>query len=189
MDLAERIEQTRFLGREFLVWLWFKSELHEANFRRPDGSAMELWLDSQLSLRSVHEPTEQIAFKGVAPSGRVEAKFALQKHWMPVKARVCVTIDAQDFAFVMDADSLAKTAIKLPVLTAKESDERFYERMHLLEVLDTVVEEQFREFLDLRLTNLWEAELVPAVTAWSQGEEALSPQAYRGLLGRAQRAS
>lgn len=189
MDLVERIEQTRFLGREFLVWLWYKSELHEATLRRPDGSAMELWLDSQLALRSVHEPSEQVAFKGVAPSGRVEAKFALQKHWVPVKARVCVSIDAQDFAFVMDADSLAKTAIKLPVLTAKDSDERFYERMHLLEVLDTVVEEQFREFLVVRLTGLWDAEMIPAIAAWSRGEESLSLQAYRGLVGRAQRSS
>lgn len=187
MDLVERIEQTRFLGREFMVWLWYKSELHEATLKRPDGTAMELWFDSQLSLRSVHEPTEQVVFKGVAPSGRVEPKFALQQHWIPVKARVCVSVDTQDFAFVLEADSLAKTAIKLPVLTAKESDERFYERMHLLEVLDTVVEEQFREFLDIRMTRLWDAELIPAIINWSEGKASLSPQAYRGLVQRARR--
>ena len=95
MDLVERVENTRFLGREFLVWLWFKSELHEAEFSRADGSPFELWLDSQLGMRYMYEPTERIAFKGVAPAARVEAKLALRHGWLPVKARICVNGSVQ----------------------------------------------------------------------------------------------
>ena len=184
MDLLERVENTRFLGREFLVWLWFKSELHEAEFSRADGSPFELWLDSQLGMRYMYEPTERIAFKGVAPAARVEAKLALQHGWLPVKARVCVTLDSQDFSFVFEADSLAKTGVKLPMLTANDSDERFFERMHLLEVLDGIVDEQYTEFLQLRRSVVWDAELAQATVAWTRGEPTLSEKAYRGMVQR-----
>lgn len=184
MDLVERVENTRFLGREFVVWLWFKSELHEAEFSRADGTPFELWLDSQLGMRYMYEPTERIAFKGVAPAARVEAKLALQHGWLPVKTRVCVTLDAQDFSFVLEADALAKTAVKLPMLTAAESDERFFERMHLLELLDDIVDEQYAEFLQLRRSSIWTAELAPAMVAWTRGEPTLSEKAYRGMLQR-----
>jgi hypothetical protein len=187
MDLVERVENTRYLGREFVVWLWYKSELLEATFVRPNGDAMELWFDSQLAMRSVHEPTEQVAFKGVAPAGRVEAKIALQHAWVPVKVRVCITAEAKDFAFVLESDSLAKTTVKLPALIAEDSDERFFERMHLLELVDELVQEQYAEFLQLRQSKLWDAELVPAMIAWTLGEEQLSAKAYRGLVQRASR--
>lgn len=187
MDLVERVENTRYLGREFVIWLWYKSELLEASFSRPNGDAMELWFDSQLAMRSVHEPTEQVAFKGVAPAGRVEAKIALQHAWVPVKVRVCITAEAKDFAFVLEADTLAKTTVKLPALIAEDSDERFFERMHLLELVDTLVQEQFSEFLQLRQSKLWDTELVPALVGWTLGEERLSAKAYKGLVQRASR--
>jgi hypothetical protein len=184
MDLVERVENTRFLGREFLVWLWFKSELHEAEFSRPDGSPFELWLDSQLGMRFMYEPTERIAFKGVAPAARVEAKLALQRGWLPVKARICVTLDTKDFSFVFEADALAKTAVKLPMLTESDSDERFFERMHLLELLDELLNEQYSEFLQLRRSVVWDPELAPAIVAWTRGEPTLSEKAYRGMVQR-----
>jgi hypothetical protein len=187
MDLVERIENTRYLGREFVVWLWYKSELLEATFTRPSGDVLELWFDSQLAMRSVYEPTEQVAFKGVAPAGRVEAKIALQHAWLPVKVRVCITADAKDFAFVLESDTLAKTTVKLPALIAEDSDERFFERMQLLELVDVLVQEQYAEFLHLRQSKLWDAELVPAMIAWTLGEERLSAKAYKGLVQRASR--
>lgn len=187
MDLLERVENTRFLGREFLIWLWFKSELHEAEFSRPDGTPFELWLDSQLGMRFMYEPTERIAFKGVAPAARVEAKLALQRGWLPVKARVCLTLDAKDFSFVFEADALAKTAVKLPMLTESDSDERFFERMHLLEVVDTLMDEQYSEFLQLRRSVVWDAELTSAIVAWTRGEPTLSEKAYRGMVQRSAR--
>lgn len=188
MDLVERIENTRFLGREFLVWLWFKSELCEAEFSRGDGTPFELWLDSQLSMRFMYEPTERVAFKGVAPAARVEAKLALRHGWLPVKSRVCITLDAKDFSFVLEADALAKTGVKLPMLTENDSDERFFERMHLLEVLDGIMDEQYSEFLSLRRSSLWDAELAPGIIAWTRGEPTLSEKAYRGMVQRSAKA-
>lgn len=189
MDLVDQIETTRFLGREFLLWLWFKSELYETQFQRPDGDTLELWLDSQLTLQSASDNGERAVLKGVAPSGTQEAKVALQHGKLPIRARISAVVGTSAFAFSFDADSFALTLIKLPEVTTKDTDEKLFERLSLLQMLDEVVLEQYQEFLTLRLSELWEGEFVPAILAWSCGEPSLSPRAYRGMLQRAGRAT
>ncbi len=185
MDLVERIETTRFVGVEFLTWLWFKTELFEGTLQAADRSSLELWLDAQLLMQSVSDRNERTQFKGIAPSGTREAKLALLSGKVPLRARICLTHDEQDYSFVFDALSLSMGTVKLPTVLVKEEDEGFFERMRLLEHLDDLWQEQYREFLTLRLSSLWEAELVPALLAWANGKEALSERAYRGLLQRA----
>jgi len=48
----DTIENTRFLGPEFLVWMWFKSELFGSELELDGYGQIELWLDSQLVLES-----------------------------------------------------------------------------------------------------------------------------------------
>jgi hypothetical protein len=187
MDLVDRIETTRFLGHEFLVWLWFKTEIHEATLKRADGSGLEIWLDSQLVLQSVSDRGERTTMKGVAPSGTVEAKVALENGKVPVRAKVSVSVENKDFSFVFDAPSFGFTSVKLPEVTEKDTDERFAERMVLLALLDDVIREQYLEFLLIRLSTLWDAELLPAIVRWTRSEETLSARAYRGLVQRAER--
>lgn len=184
-DLVERVETTRFVGREFLVWLWFKSELFEGEFKRADGSLLVVWLDSQLVLQSATDAQERIQFNGVAPTATQEAKLALRFDKLPVRARICVTKDTQDFSFIYEGETFSFASVKLPALLTQPSDEQFLERMSLLELLDDLFSEMWLEFLGLRLSPLWDKEFVPAVQRWAQGNPSLSQQGYRGLLKRA----
>lgn len=182
MDLVERIETTRFLGTEFLTWLWFESELLEGNLERPDGSALELWLDSQLLLAAPNDKTERTALVGIAPSGGREAKLALLSGKAPQRARLCITHDQKEFSLAFDAATFSMGSVNLPALLVEDQVEAFVERMHLLELLDELWSELYRRFLVLRLSKAWEAELLPALRGWAQGEEPLSARSYRALL-------
>jgi hypothetical protein len=188
MDLVERIETTRFVGVEFLAWLWFKTELFEGTLQAADKSALELWLDAQLMLQSVSDKNERTLLRGLAPSATREAKLALLSGKVPLRARVCLRHEEQDFSFVFDAVSFSMGSIKLPVVLIQEEDEGFFERMRLLEHLDDLWRELYAEFLSLRLSELWESDLVPALRAWAEGKESLSTRAYRGVLQRASKA-
>jgi hypothetical protein len=125
--------------------------------------------------------------KGVAPSGSVEAKVALENGKIPIRARISVSVENKDFAFVFDAPTFGFTAVKLPEVTDKDTDERFTERMSLLALLDDVILEQYAEFLSLRMSAFWDAEFLPAVVSWTRGEETLSGRAYKGLIQRAEK--
>ncbi|MFC1641414.1 hypothetical protein ACFL5O_01810 [Myxococcota bacterium] len=187
MDLVDRIETTRFLGPEFLTWLWHKVELFEGGFELGSLGAAELWFDTQVVLAAWKDYSEQVALRGAAPSSSPEAAEALRQGKVPVKARLRLTVGGEEYVLVFDARTFAISGIKLPEILTENSEERFLERMRLLEQLDQAIGELFDEFLCLRLSSLWESELAVAIRDWVRGKESLTTRAYQGLLRRAQK--
>lgn len=183
-DLVERIETTRFAGSEFLVWLWFKAELFEGEFTLPSGAPLQLWLDSQLLLRSASDGQERIQFTGVAPSASEEAKLALRFDKHPIRARVSLRVEQFEYSLVFDADTFSFGSVKIPALLTEDGDDAFQERIALLDRLDAVWNSLYEEFLALRLAKAWEQEFVPAVGAWARGVPKLTATGYRAMLKR-----
>ena len=68
MDLVDLIETRRFLGSEFLMWLWFKSECFDNLFDTQNHGTVELWIDDKLTLEASLAETERNDFKGGAPA-------------------------------------------------------------------------------------------------------------------------
>ena len=50
MQLLEKVKKTEFLGREFLVWLWFKIETGEGLFKINKKSPAELLFEGKHGL-------------------------------------------------------------------------------------------------------------------------------------------
>ncbi len=191
MDLARLIEGRRFLGREFLVFLWFDSELFEGRLEVPGMGVAELMLENQITL--VQEK-EESRLKGAMPAGSPEAREALRQGKLPTAARMRVTLGELSFAFVFSADTLSISAVKIPQVVKQESDEQFYERMYLVEELEAMLAALYAEFLALRLSPVWTTQLVPAIRAWVHDEPTIDADVYRALrrkltpIGKAKKA-
>lgn len=177
MNLADLIEKRRFVGREFLLWLWFESELREGRFDVEGFGACELFLEGQITLT---QEKEQCRLKGAAPSADPEAHQALRQGKMPTQARLRLTRGELAYAFLFSADTLALSGVKIPAEVNDETDERFYERMYLLEDLEALLASLYGQFLGLRLCTAWETTVVPAMRAWIRGE-AVDAAALRRL--------
>ncbi len=186
MDLLDRIESKRFLGREFLVWLWWKSELTDGHMTIKGFDSCDVWLDGQLTLETRAQEVEQSTLKGAAPSATPEAREALRQGKMPTKARICITHGEQQYACVFGAETFGLSGVKIPALLQEAEDDQFYERMYLLEVLEEILGELYKEFLSLRLSPLWETDLIPAMRAWIQDDQILTPDSYLNLLAQVQ---
>ena len=79
MQLIDRVRKSEYLGREFLLWLWWKSETQNGRFDVGDETA-ELWFDRRIILESESdEGTEKIVCSGDNPHLR-EARFALTEN-------------------------------------------------------------------------------------------------------------
>lgn len=184
-SLAESIETRKFLGREFLVWLWFESELFEQKFSIEGFGECELWLEKSLTLEALTEAgKEKATLAGVAPSGGPEAREALRQGKMPIKAKIAIRRDEQDFALSLDADSLSLSGVKIPTLLKGEGDDPFYERMTFIEELEGALEALYREFLLVRLRETWEKNVAPAIRGWMNDEETPAVVRYRASRGR-----
>jgi hypothetical protein len=171
MDLADRIESTRFLGREFLVWLWYESEKNESVLALPEGESCALWLEEQLTL-VVHGLLEKAEsrLKGSTPSLSPEAKEALRQGKLPTKAKIRVDRGPQSWSFLFDADTLSIASVSIPALITEDGDERFYERMQLVEELEGMLGGLYERFLRLRTSAGWEKDAVPALREWVRAD-------------------
>lgn len=198
MDLHERIEKKRFFGREFLLWLWFESELLEATTQTKSGE-IGLWIEKQLTLSVEKEKT---AIRGTLPAKAREAKESLLLGKMPEAAGFHYVRGEREGYFVLKGETLALSAVSLPVVLVEDEEpigldapppprakkkrersveaeleqaevmaqESFFERMHLLRELEEVVEELFSTFLVLRLDPQNRRFVTTAMEKWARGE-------------------
>ena len=182
MDLLDRMEKSAFLGREWLVWLWFKSELFQGPFALADHGQVEVWLETQLTLEAEAQSLEKSALRGPAPSVAPEAHEGLRQGKLPTGAGIGIRQGEQTFACSFKADAFSLSAVRLPTLVQEQTDEKFYERMFLLEQLESMLEALFDEFLELRLSKRWESDLLPAIRAWVAGSPSMDSRDYEQLL-------
>ena len=183
MDLLDVIESGRFVGREFLVWLWFESEVLDGRFELPgpDGGSFDLWFESQLTLEAQRSEKEKSRLVGAAPSMTSEAHEALRRGKLPTKARIRIERGEQPYGFVLDAETLALSGVTLPTLMKDDDEERFYERMYLLEQLESMIDMLYSTFLTLRLDATWDDQVLPVIQDWIQDPEQVPVAKYRKI--------
>jgi hypothetical protein len=208
MEPFERVELRRFVGREFLLWLWFESELLEATLTTRKHGSFGLWLEGRLVLSAGQEIT---AIKGTLPGQHREAKEGLLRGKLPDLASLHLAWAGHDATLTLKAETLAVAGLKLPrkepdapktgegvtepprrprrtstpaTFAADEAHEDFYERTAMTQEIEGILEALYRDFLALRLGPAWSELVVPALHAWSRGEE-LDAEAYGAARARA----
>jgi len=182
--LIERIETTRFLGSEFLLWIWLYGALIEDSISLGKQDDWSMWIDGALSLESVHDPAEKVSVRGAAPAASNEAREAVKNYKFPARARVILRQDERDFKFVLNASRFSFSAGDIPAVLTQE-DDGLLERLHLLEELLALVDRLFAAFLQLRLSNFWQDAWEPAIAAWT--DEARTPPTLLQALNKSVR--
>ena len=178
MDLLDLIETKRFLGAEFLMWLWYKSECYDSLLETSAHGTLELWFDDKLTLEASLAETERNDFKGGAPAHSAEAKTALRHGKRVSKAKLGIIKEGREWSLSIKAESLDVSGVKIPALLSREEEEQFYERMYLLEELEAILEHLYAEFLTIRLDAVWHDTVVGAMRAWVRSDEPCTMEHY-----------
>lgn len=117
IDLSDRIELRRFVGRELLLWLWLESELFDATLSTKEHGDFALWVEGRLVLDSGQEST---VIKGGTPGNHREAKESLLRGKSPSRAGLHLTFGDHDCALTLRGDTLAIAGLAPP---RREKDE------------------------------------------------------------------
>ena len=178
MDLVDLINSRRFLGSEFLMWLWYKAECFDGLFEVPGHDRVEVAWDDRLTLEAYLAETERNMFRGGAPAYSPEAKTALREGKRVQRGKLRVVKEGREWNFNIKAESLDVTSMKIPSLLTRDEDEQFYERMHLVEEIEDILEKLYEEFLEIRLSTAWDEVMLPAMRDWIESDSLMSPDDY-----------
>ena len=167
MQLIERAANYEFLGREFLVWLWFRSDTREGRFSLGEADIAELWFDGRIVLQKESE-SEKVTCTGESSHPR-EARFALAENKTITEAMLRLVIGEDEWTFVLDSTWLNFRSFKTPrVAQDKDQDSEglFYEKLHLIERALSAMETIYGSFIKVRLSPKWAETELPALQEW-----------------------
>jgi recombination associated protein RdgC len=173
MDFLDILNQKAFLGREFLTWLWFKSLQQGGAVRAGKGKTVEIIFLDRMTLDLSDEDSPQtVSIKGEL-SGLREGLAALKEGKKIEEARISVRVGEEAFTTALKATWFAYGSFKVPpVLPASQSESEedaeaaFLEKVYLIEEGVSAIDALFERFMDLRLSENWEREEVPAIKEW-----------------------
>ena len=172
MPLSETVRKSEFLGREFLLWLWFKSETHEGRFDLGETGQVELWIDHRVVLQTAREDgVEKVVCSGENPHLR-EARFALKQGKEVTEAMVSLTIGDHAWSFILDSTWMNFKSFRTPrVIQDKGGDPEglFYEKIYLVEQAIDVMDAIYSQFVKIRLSPGWKTRELPSLLEWIRG--------------------
>ena len=174
MQLLEKVRETEFMGREFLLWLWFRAETDRGVFNIVEKGTAEVWFDGKITLQSENERgVETITCAGEASNMR-EARFALGEDKGIIQATIKLLIGDNQCSFVLDSAWLNFRTFKTPKIVQdreEDPDGIFYEKMFFIEEAVSAMDEIYSSFIKLRLSPEWAAQEHPALVKWiSEGK-------------------
>jgi len=160
-----------FLGREFLTWLWFKSEERNGRIAVPGRDDVEVHFLRRVVLESgAGEYSETVVCQGLHADLR-EGKAALREGKRVREARIELKRDTHDWEFTFKADPFQFQSMRLPASAGKdedasERDGRILERIYMIEGAMKTMDELFDFFLKRRLSPQWISEEIPRLKKW-----------------------
>ncbi|MCK9196519.1 MAG: recombination-associated protein RdgC [Syntrophales bacterium] len=152
-------------GREFLTWLWFKSEERNGRIAMEGREEVGLVFVRRLILESGEgDYAESVVCQG-QHALMLEGKEALRQGKKIREARLSLEIDSMEWEFTFKADLFQFQSMKLPApseefdeKSALEEEGRLLERIFLVERAIETMDQLFAFFMRLRLSEGWPAE-------------------------------
>jgi hypothetical protein len=160
----------QFLGREFLLWLWWRSEEDFAVADLPHYGTVDFWIDDHIQFRTPGDDPQVNDIRGGAPATTIEARTALASGKTVESARIGLRIKEREYSFSLKGEGLELTGVKVPSDVADGIDDRLFERMLLVEELGGIVDTFFYRFLEQRVADTWRSKQVPAIRDWVAGK-------------------
>jgi hypothetical protein len=170
LDVAVAYNRFKFLGDEFLTWLWFVIEQDPAIFKGIDPDLTSFEIGNRIVLeKRKKEFVERITIKGENANFE-EGMLALNKGALVAELNlVCRTVE-QKWQFTLKGESLNLSGFKTPKFAPLESPDdiegAILEKVFLHDKILQFLEKLYKTFIKLRTSNNWQNRVVPLIKKW-----------------------
>ena len=170
LDVSSSYNRYKFLGYEYLTWLWFVIEKDQDRIRGLGQEPADLEIGNRIVLENKkRDAVESITIKG-DNAGLEEGVLALRKGGVVTELNLSCRAADQDWRFTVKAESLHMAGLKCPKTGPVESEEDIegavLEKVYLCEKAVQLTHDLFKEFIRLRVSEDWDKKVVPLMRQW-----------------------
>jgi hypothetical protein len=170
LDVAIAYNRYRFLGNEFLTWLWYTLENRSAKLVEIDADLSTLEIGNRMVLENRRsEGLETITIKG-DDAGLEEGLLALKKGALVTEMNLIYGSGDNTWQFNLKGESLNISSFKTPETAVTQTKEDIegavLEKIFLYEKVILFIEAAFRHFVRLRISEDWEKKMIPQMKKW-----------------------
>ncbi len=170
LDVSVSYNRYKFLGAEFLTWLWYITEQDHNAIKLSGVSQGVVSIGNRIVLENNRsDSVEQITIKGDnADLG--EGMLALRKGALVTEINLTYSLNEQEWSFSLKGESLSLTGLKTPpsapVENADELEGAVLEKIALGEDAIHLLDSLFNAFIKLRVSDDWHMKVVPKMRNW-----------------------
>jgi hypothetical protein len=170
LDLAVAYNRYRFLGDEFLTWLWFLIETDQNTFRVIDPDCTALEIGNRIVLENRKKKSlERISIRG-DDAGLEEGRLALKKGALLTELSLIFKTGEHQWQLSLKGESLNLSNFKTPGPPLPPSPEEMeiflLDKTEQFNKITNFIELAFKAFIKIRVTSKWSAKVVPNIKKW-----------------------
>ncbi len=171
LDVSVSYNRYKFLGNEFLTWLWFVIEKEGRLIENPEQEPVLLSIGNRISFenRLNDDSVETITIKG-DDAGLEEGVLSLRKGSLVTELNLVLKIGDGEWRFNVKGESLNFSTLKHPETAPSETkDDRdgvVLEKAYLYNKAIDMVDHMFKKFMTLRISEQWQTDVVPRMKEW-----------------------
>ena len=159
-------ETKEFLGQEFVTWLWYQGETKDWSVSLGEEGQVGYWMDELLVLQPDDPVNCSQKLAGTGPTNTAEAQAGLVQGKKVAATRLIFVYNKREWTFTLHADSFNFGSVKLQQPTTVDAEDRFAELADDLEELTRIFERIYHRFLEIRLSDHWHHQELPAMQQW-----------------------
>lgn len=169
-EALETPSDISLIGREFLTWLWYKSEERNGRIAIAPGEEVELNFLKRIVLEAGEgEYSQGVVCHGIHAELK-EGKEAIRQGKKVKEAGIKLTYNQNEWEFTFNADSFHFQSLKLPAMDWQETPEdpsgHLLERIYLIENAVKTMNNLYESFLRIRFSAQWEEKELEFLAGW-----------------------
>lgn len=170
LDISVAYNRYKFLGHEFMTWLWFVIETDPEGINQADPELLSLEIGNRVVLEnSRHDRDETISIKGDG-AGLEEGLIALKKGAKVTEMNLVFRSAEYEWRFNLKGESLNVSSLKTPQTGQVESktdvEGVVLEKVYLFDRVLQLVEKLYCMFIRQRISEKWDKEVVRSIQKW-----------------------
>jgi len=173
LDIATGYNKYKFLGNDFLTWLWFiiENEINIKELINSEHKIISFQIGNSIVLENMlgDKLKEKISIKG-DEAGLEEGKTALKKGAVVTSINLILNIDEEEYKFSIKGESLNITGFKTPSFKSENNKDdiegAILEKAFFCEKIYNLIDLLFNKFMEKRSSEAFKNKDIHEIRKW-----------------------